>query len=101
MSGMAAIDELNRDRDGTTLRHPNSASDDSQSCRVDELGSEYLYTWYRELQYAKSGSTLFYYNELPGGQQITKFEEELVSEAKVLHRHLCATHPEICTGTAA
>ncbi len=101
MAGMAAIDELYRDRDGTTRCHPNRASDDSQTYLGDELGLEYLYTWYRELQDAEDGSTLFYYNELPREQQIAKFEEELVSEAKVLHRYLCATHPEICTGTAS
>jgi hypothetical protein len=101
MAGMAAINELYDDRDGTKLRHPNRASDDSQAYLGEELGLEYLYTWYRELQDAEDGSTLFYYNELPREQQIAKFKEELVSEARVLHNHLCVTHPEICAGSAS
>lgn len=101
MAGMAAINELYHDRGDAELRHPNRASDDPQSYLGEELGLEHLYTWYRELQDAEDGSTLFYYNELPREQQLAKFEEELVSEARVLHRHLCAIHPEIGAGTAA
>lgn len=99
MVGMAAINELYLGRGNAELRHPNRASNDPQTYQGEELGLEHLYTWYRELQDADDGSTLFYYNELPREQQLTKFEEELVSEAKVLHRHLCATHPDIGAGT--
>lgn len=95
-AGMAAIDELHHDRGDAKLRHPNRQLNDPQKYLGEELGLEYLYTWYRELQDADAGSTLFYYNELPREQQLAKFEEELVAEARVLHGHLCATHPEIC-----
>jgi hypothetical protein len=100
MTGMAAINELYHDRGDTEFRHPNRTGDDPQTYLGEELGLEHLYTWYRELQDAEDGSTLFYYNELPREQQLAKFEEELVSEARVLHRHLCATHPEICSATS-
>ena len=95
-AGMAAINELYDDRGDAELRHPNRDWNDPQRYLGEELGLEYLYTWYRELQDADDGSTLFYYNDLPREQQLAKFEEELVAEAKVLHRHLCATHPHIC-----
>jgi hypothetical protein len=100
MAGMAAINELYHDRGDAELRHPNRGSDDPKPYLGQELGLEHLYTWYRELQDAEDGSALFYYNELPREQQLAKFEEELVSEATVLHCHLCATHPEICSATS-
>lgn len=96
MAGMAAIDDLYHDRRGAELRHPSRQAESPQSYLGEELGLEHLYTWYRELQDAEAGSTLFYYNELPREQQLARFEEELVAEARILHRHLCATHPGIC-----
>lgn len=96
MAGMAAIDDLYHDKRGAELRHPSRQAESAQSYLGEELGLEHLYTWYRELQDAEAGSTLFYYNELPREQQLARFEEELVEEARILHRHLCATHPGIC-----
>ncbi len=98
---MVAIDDLYHDRGDTELRHPNRAVDDAQTYVGEELGLEHLYTWYRELQDAEDGSLLFYYNELPREQQLAKFEEELVSEARVLHSHLCSVHPEICSAISS
>lgn len=95
-AGMEAIHELHHDRGDAELHHPNRDRNDPQAYLGEELGLEHLYTWYRELQDADDGSTLFYYTELPREQQLAKFEEELVAEANVLHRHLCATHPQIC-----
>jgi hypothetical protein len=97
MAGMAAINELYHDRGDATLWHPNrNRQDDPQEYLGEELGLEHLYTWYRELQDADDPATLFYYTDLPREQQLAKFEEELIAEAEVLHRHLCATHPDIC-----
>jgi hypothetical protein len=101
MAGMSAIDELYHDRGDAEIRHPNRASDDPQTYVGQELGLEHLYTWYRELQDAEDGSALFYYNELPRERQLAKFEEELIAEARVLHHHLCATHPEIRSATSS
>lgn len=50
----------------------------------EELGLERLYTWYRELQDFEDDGMLLYYNELPKEEQIQKFKEHLVEEAKVL-----------------
>ena len=96
MAGMAAINELYHDRGDVELRHPNRQVDDHTVYLGEELGLEHLYTWYRELQDAQDGSALFYYDELPRERQLAKFEEELIEEAMVLHRHLCATHPHVC-----
>jgi hypothetical protein len=96
MTGMAAINELYYDRGEAELSHPNRQDNDRQNYLGEELGLEHLYTWYRELQDAADGSTLFYYNELPREQQLAKFEEEVIAEARVLHRHLCNIHPNIC-----
>lgn len=96
MVAMFAMDDLYHERGDTHLRHPNRRLDDPQKYLGEELGLEHLYTWYRELQDAEDGSTLFYYNDLPRDQQLAKFEEKLIAEAKVLHSHLCNTHPEVC-----
>jgi hypothetical protein len=101
MAAMAAIHELYYDRGDAELRHPNRERNDPKAYLGEELGLEHLYTWYRELQNADDGSTLFYYNDLPREQQLAKFEEELVAEAAVLHRHLCATHPHICSAAVS
>lgn len=50
----------------------------------EELGLERLYTWYRELQDFEDDGMLLYYNELPKEEQMQKFKEHLVEEAKVL-----------------
>jgi hypothetical protein len=49
-----------------------------------ELGLEFLYTWYRELQDYEDGSMLLYYNELSKEKQREKFEEHLLEEAIIL-----------------
>jgi hypothetical protein len=96
MVAMAAIDDLYENRGDARLQHPNRSGADHDKYLGQELGLEHLYTWYRELQDAEDGSTLFYYNELPKDEQLAKFEEELLSEAKILHFHLCNIHPEVC-----
>jgi hypothetical protein len=101
MAGMEAIHELYHDRGDAELRHPNRDGNDSQAYLGEDLGLEYLYTWYRELHDAEDGSTLFYYNDLPREQQLAKFEEELIAEADILRRHLCVTHPHICAVAAS
>jgi hypothetical protein len=95
MAAMAAIDDLYHRRGDARLHHPNRRPDDPEQYLGAELGLEHLYTWYRELQDAKDGSALFYYNDLPRDRQLAKFEEHLIAEAEFLHRHLCRTHPEL------
>ena len=100
MVTMTAINELYYNRGEACLTHPNRESGEPLTYMGQELGLEHLYTWFRELQDAADGSTLFYYTDLPRDQQRAKFEEELIREARVLHAHLCATHPEICQPAA-
>lgn len=47
----------------------------------EELGLQYLYTWYRELQDFEDGSMLLYFNDLPRTEQKKKFEGRLIEEA--------------------
>jgi hypothetical protein len=53
-----------------------------------ELGLEFMYTWYRELQDYKDGSMLLYYNELSKENQLEKFEQHLLEEAILLRDKL-------------
>ncbi|HEY5724027.1 MAG TPA: hypothetical protein VIT45_17080 [Allosphingosinicella sp.] len=95
MKGMKALDELDDRRGGVVFRHPAHDPDGPQNYAGAELGLEHLHTWYREYSDAADGST-WYYNELPIEEQLARFDEELIAEALVLHRHLCAVHPELC-----
>lgn len=49
----------------------------------DGLGIERLFTWYRELQDAEDGSTLFYYTDLPVEESVVRFREHLIEEARL------------------
>lgn len=48
----------------------------------DGIGIERMHTWYRELQDAEDGSTLFYYIDLPREEAVLKFREHLMEEAR-------------------
>ena len=53
----------------------------------DAFRIEHCFCWYRELQDAEDGSTLFYYSDLPKSEAIKKFKEHLIEEAgKALQR---------------
>jgi hypothetical protein len=58
----------------------------------DSLGIESCYTWYRELQDAEDGSTLFYYYDLPIAEAVEKFKVHLIEEAKKALEKLKAEH---------
>ena len=95
MTAMQAIDELYHIRGTAEFRHPAASADRTVRYAGADLGLEFLYTWYRELQDAEDGSALFYFNEFPKNQQIAKFEEELIREASDLRRHLHRVHPTV------
>ncbi|CAO1649073.1 hypothetical protein [Parasphingorhabdus sp. NYA22] len=108
MAGMAALDDLHRDHYDSGGRplsealvcHPNRNVDDPTRYAGQELGLEYLFTWYREFQDSQDmGGSTWYYNELPFEQQLAKFDEELVAEAKILLEHLNTVHPDIIGST--
>jgi hypothetical protein len=48
----------------------------------EELNIECLYTWYREIQDWKDNGRLLYYSELSRDEQLKKFKQHLVEEAK-------------------
>ncbi|MNT81730.1 hypothetical protein D3C72_2213530 [compost metagenome] len=48
----------------------------------EELHLEHLYTWYREIQDWNDNGILFYYNELNRDEQLLKYKEHLVNEAR-------------------
>ena len=104
MAGMAALDDLHRDHydnGGEPLSealvcHPKRNVDDPTRYTGQELGLEHLFTWYREFQDAQDmDESTWYYNELPFEQQLAKFDEELIAEAKILLEHLNTGHPDI------
>ncbi len=104
MAGMAALDDLHRDhydnggkpRSEALVCHPKRNVEDPTRYAGQELGLEYMFTWYREFQHAQDmdGST-WYFNELPFQQQLAKFDEELIAEAKILLQHLRTVHPKV------
>lgn len=104
MTGMAFVDDLFFKHYGNAseisckplVRHPKRKDGDLQNYLGQELGLEHLYTWYREFQDAEDmdGST-WYYTELPPLEQLEKFDEELVAEAKTLHSYLSEVYPRI------
>jgi len=53
-----------------------------------ELGLEFMYTWYRELQDFYDGSMLLYHNDLSKAMQLEKFEQHLIDEAILLRDKL-------------
>jgi len=70
------------------IRSPDKKIGDHTNYAGSNIGAEYLYTWYRQLQDAENGSDLFYYNDLPRHLQLEKFREELRSAAARLADHL-------------
>lgn len=110
MAGMAALDELLLASYDTSLktprdplvRHPKSSNMHGQTHLGHELGLEYMYTWYRELQDAEDrDDSTWYYNELPLDKQLDKFDEELIREAQELYYHLASKYSDLfCSGVA-
>jgi hypothetical protein len=70
------------------IHNPDRDPADTTKYAGEKLGLEHLYTWYRELQDAKDGSDLFYFNDLPRDQRLAKFDEELRAAALRLATHL-------------
>ncbi len=88
--GMLKIDrDLNTRVDsGGARTYPNPVRKPDRSVKKrfvgEELGAEYLYTWWRELCDVGGGGDLIYYTDLPPDQALQKFEQHIVDEAERL-----------------
>ena len=104
MAGMAALDEFCHANYNTSQKvpkdpivsHPETSKATGQKYLGQELGLEYMYTWYRELQDAEDcDNSTWYFNELPLHEQLDKFDEQLIEEARKLYIHLASRYPEL------
>ena len=87
-AGMCKIDDLNQRQDSRSgaFTYPDPLRRPDRSVKHkfvgDQLGVEYLYTWWRELKDAREGGLILHYTDRPLDEAIMKFEQHIVDEAE-------------------